>query len=109
MNQGNINNKALSDTQPLKIEAHFGDIAQLSVDAIVNAANEHLLPGSGVCGAIHRAAGIKLRQECAKIGFCETGQSVITLGYNLPNIRFNHRAQLMRVFFFCSARAPVGV
>lgn len=66
-----------------KIEIHAGDITQLAVDAIVNAANAQLRPGGGVCGAIHRAAGRNLREACAKLGGCPTGESVHTEGFDL--------------------------
>jgi len=60
-----------------------GDITTLNVDAIVNAANDRLAPGGGVCGAIHRAAGPQLARACAELASCPTGQARITPGFDL--------------------------
>jgi O-acetyl-ADP-ribose deacetylase (regulator of RNase III) len=66
-----------------RIAVAEGDITKLAVDAIVNAANDRLAPGGGVCGAIHKAAGLQLAAACMDIGGCPTGEARITPGFKL--------------------------
>lgn len=72
------------------LEVVQGDLTDQETEAIVNAANKQLAPGGGVAGAIHRAAGEKLWEECKELGGCETGEAKITGAYNLPCSRVIH-------------------
>ena len=74
-----------STSSRIELSARLVDITTLATDAIVNAANEALAPGGGVCGAIHRAAGPELARACADLGGCPTGEARITPGFRLPS------------------------
>jgi len=74
----------LSGRHLMPLSARVIDITTLATDAIVNAANEQLAPGGGVCGAIHRAAGPELARACAALGRCPTGEARLTTGFRLP-------------------------
>lgn len=77
-------NKTSLEVGSAVIEVVQGDITRQDTQAVVNAANKQLAPGGGVAGAIHKAAGPQLWEECKTLDGCETGQAKITRGYQLP-------------------------
>ena len=79
-----VRKKAFFISDLMLLSARIADITSLEVDAIVNAANEQLAPGGGVCGAIHRAAGGQLADACGLLGGCPTGEARLTPGFQLP-------------------------
>lgn len=87
-----------------KLEVVQGDITQQDTDAIVNAANNRLAPGGGVAGAIHRAAGPGLWEECKKLGGCKTGEAKITGGHRL---RARHVIHTVGPVYSGSSQDPI--